>query len=139
MASSTFVAVAAALLICIALIHVYWALGGQFAHDAAIPIKNGKALFRPRRTSTLLVAALLVAAALLLLAGAGVVALPLPSPWLEAACWLVALIFAARAVGDFRYVGFFKRVRDSRFGRLDSALYSPLCVFLSFASAVAAL
>jgi hypothetical protein len=51
----------------------------------------------------------------------------------------VALIFAARAVGDFRYVGFFKRVRDSRFGRLDSALYSPLCVFLSFASAVAAL
>jgi hypothetical protein len=98
-----------------------------------------EALFRPRRTSTLLVAALLVASALLLLAGAGVVALPLPSPWLEAACWLVALIFAARAVGDFRYVGFFKRVRDSRFGRLDSALYSPLCVFLSFASAVAAL
>jgi hypothetical protein len=37
----------------------------------------------------------------------------------------------ARAVGDFRYVGFFKRVRDSRFATLDTRVYSPLCFVLA--------
>jgi hypothetical protein len=27
--------------------------------------------------------------------------------------WLIAAVFAVRAVGDFRYVGFFKKIRDS--------------------------
>ena len=33
-----------------------------------------------------------------------------------------AVVFLARAVGDFRYVGFFKRVRGTRFARLDTIL-----------------
>ena len=41
-----------------------------------------------------------------------------------------------RAIGDFRYVGFFKRVRGSRFARMDTTLYSPLC--LALAAGVAA-
>jgi hypothetical protein len=131
--------IAAGVLVCIALFHLYWALGGRFAHDAAIPAKDGKPLFRPRRLATLLVAVLLVVASLLLLAGVGMVSLPVPTSWVTAACWILALIFVVRAIGDLRYVGFFKRVHGSRFARLDSAIYSPLCVFLGFASAVAAL
>src|SRR5882757_1294258 len=104
--SSTFVTVAAAVLICVALLHVYWALGGRFAHDDAIPVKDGRPLLRPRPPLTLLVALLLAVAALLLLGGGGVLSLPLPAGWEAIACWVVALIFAARAVGDFRYVGF---------------------------------
>jgi hypothetical protein len=42
----------------------------------------------------------------------------------------VALALLARAVGDFRLVGFFKRVKDSVFARMDSRVYSPLCVLL---------
>jgi hypothetical protein len=137
--ATAFVTVAAALLICITLVHVYWALGGRLGRDAAIPFANGKPLLRPRPPLTFLVAILLAVAALVLLGGVGVVSLPLPAPWEAVACWGVALIFAARAIGDFRYVGLFKRVRDTRFARLDSALYSPLCVFLSFAAMVAAL
>jgi lipopolysaccharide/colanic/teichoic acid biosynthesis glycosyltransferase len=30
-----------------------------------------------------------------------------------------------------RYVGFFKRMRDSRFARFDTLVYSPLCLFLA--------
>jgi hypothetical protein len=137
--STEFVIFAAALLIGIAVFHVYWALGGQFARDAAIPVRDGRPLFRPKPPLTLLVAVLIGVAALLLLDGANVVALPLPASWVAASCWTVALIFAARAIGDFRYVGFFKRVRDSRFAQMDSALYSPLCVLLSFAAILAAL
>jgi hypothetical protein len=42
----------------------------------------------------------------------------------------VALALFARAVGDFRLVGFFKRVKGSVFARMDSRVYSPLCVLL---------
>ncbi|MBN3819698.1 DUF3995 domain-containing protein, partial [Paraburkholderia sp. Se-20369] len=48
---------------------------------------------------------------------------------------VLALIFAVRAVGDFRYVGFFKRIRGSRFARLDTLCYSPLCAALSLSIA----
>lgn len=34
----------------------------------------------------------------------------------------------ARAVGDFRLVGFFKKVKGSEFALMDTLLYSPLCV-----------
>jgi hypothetical protein len=44
---------------------------------------------------------------------------------------VLAIIFAARALGDFRFVGFTKSVRDSRFARLDTRVYSPLCVLLA--------
>jgi hypothetical protein len=51
---------------------------------------------------------------------------------------LVSLVFVAlalgllaRAIGEFRYVGFFKRVRGSRFARLDTLLYSPLRLLLA--------
>jgi hypothetical protein len=37
----------------------------------------------------------------------------------------------ARTVGDFKYVGLFKRVRGTPFARLDTLLYSPLCLLLS--------
>jgi hypothetical protein len=44
----------------------------------------------------------------------------------------VATVFAAflRSVGDFRLVGFFKRVRGTRFARYDSLLFSPLSLAL---------
>jgi hypothetical protein len=44
----------------------------------------------------------------------------------------------ARAVGDFRLVGFFKTVRGSTFARMDTRLYSPLCVLLGIGMALIA-
>jgi hypothetical protein len=52
--------------------------------------------------------------------------------WLTRA---LALVLLLRAVGDFRLVGFFKRIRGSRFARLDTALYSPFCVLLAIGDA----
>jgi lipopolysaccharide/colanic/teichoic acid biosynthesis glycosyltransferase len=44
----------------------------------------------------------------------------------------------ARAVGEFKYVGFFKRVRDSKFATLDTFVYSPLCLLLAAGVALVA-
>jgi hypothetical protein len=45
----------------------------------------------------------------------------------------------ARAVGEGRYVGFLKRVRNTAFARNDTWLYSPLCVALAVGFLVLAL
>jgi uncharacterized membrane protein SpoIIM required for sporulation len=52
--------------------------------------------------------------------------------------WLIAAVFALRAIGDFRYVGFFKRIRDTRFARLDTLAYWPLCAVLAVLIGIAA-
>lgn len=44
----------------------------------------------------------------------------------------------ARAIGEFKYLGFFKRVHGSRFARLDSLVYSPLCLLLALGVAYVA-
>ena len=47
---------------------------------------------------------------------------------------IVTGLFFLRAIGEFRYVGFFKRVRDTAFAKADTRFYSPLCVFIAVLS-----
>ena len=115
-------------------IHVYWAAGGTLS-VTAIPSKDGKPLFSPSPLTTLCVAVLLFCAAVLVLMGAGLMDLGLPSPLVEIGNWVLIVAFAGRAVGDFRYVGFFKRVRDTSFADWDTKLFSPLCLGLSLGMA----
>jgi len=61
---------------------------------------------------------------------------PVPETATVVACWLLATIFILRAIGDFRLVGFFKRVRGSPFAQWDTAAYSPLCLVLGLAITV---
>lgn len=51
---------------------------------------------------------------------------------------VLALGLAARAIGEFRHVGFFKRVRGTRFARLDTIFCSPLCLALAVGVALVA-
>jgi hypothetical protein len=111
------IAAAAAILAILGLIHLYWAAGGTLGKSATVPTSHGRAVLHPGPFLTILVALGLFAMAALVFARLGL--------------WLIASIFLIRAMGDFRYVGFFKRVRDSRFAKLDTRLYSPLCVFLA--------
>ena len=39
-----------------------------------------------------------------------------------------------RAVGDFRYVGFFKSLGDDPFCSWDTWLFSPLCLAIALAA-----
>ena len=43
-----------------------------------------------------------------------------------------------RAIGDFKYVGFFKQRRGTRFALLDTRFYSPLALALGVGVAVVA-
>ncbi|EED97374.1 conserved hypothetical protein [Burkholderia multivorans CGD1] len=119
----------------IALVHVYWACGGRRGKRAAIPEHDGVPLLHPSTAGTCTIAAALLAAACVVAARAGWV-WPGRYPGASGiAIVVLALLFAVRAVGDFRYVGFFKRIRGSRFARMDTLYYSPLCATLALSIA----
>ena len=122
------------ILLIISAIHIYWAFGGRWGLTSALPERNGSKAFRPGPVATLVVAVLfgLMAMFYLYEIGQFPVADSVMPGWLSHyGLWALAGIFLLRAIGDFRYIGFFKRVKDSRFARLDTVFYSPLCLLLS--------
>src|SRR5688500_13525389 len=109
-------------------LHVYWAVGGRWGGDVAVPERNGKPAFTPSQAGTLLVAGAFLAAAWLVLGRLGIGGRFLP-PWVfHWSAWGLAAVFLLRATGEFRTVGFFKRIRGTNFARWDTLLFSPLCL-----------
>jgi hypothetical protein len=117
--------------VALALWHFRMALGPAKGSSAAVPSESGKPLFVPSVRATLAVGLVLLAFAFLVAATGGLIEVGLPVRVLSWSCDALALGLLARAVGEFKYVGFFKRVRGSRFARLDTLLYSPLCLLLA--------
>src|SRR4051812_16579618 len=106
--------------------------------SVAVPYLNGRPLFVPSVTGTAAVGVGLLLCALLVAATAGVVAVGVSPRVLSGLCAGLALVLLLRAVGDFRYVGFFKSVRGSRFATMDTWCYSPACLALSIGVAYVA-
>ncbi len=117
--------------VALALWHFRMAIFPAQGLSDAVPSEAGKPLFVPSVRATLAVGVVLLAFALLVAATAGLIKVGLPVRVLSWSCYGLALGLLARAVGDFKYVGLFKRVRGSRFARLDTMLYSPLCLLLA--------
>jgi hypothetical protein len=133
--------VAIVILLTVAGVHLYWAAGGKAGRGAAVPSANGRAVIKPSAFATAMVAVGLCATAALLALRIGwldLSALPGNRLVVRIGTWLMAAVFALRAIGDFRYVGFFKRIRDSRFARLDTLAYSPLCACLALLIGISA-
>lgn len=121
-----------------ALVHAFWAFGGRFGLGPAIPTgRDGAPAFRPGRSATLLVALGLALVSAVFAIGLGWLPVARASwmPWLFA---LLALGFSARLMGDFRYVGLFKRVRGTAFARLDDGLFGPLLFVFALGAALLA-
>lgn len=131
-------AILGVIFITLSAIHILWVLGVKWGLESSAPTSDGVPLFNPGKPLTLLVAALLLAAAFVTTWRVG---LPNIGPaWIpRIGMWVFAVIFAIRAVGDFQYCGFFKRVRDTRFARNDSFYFSPLCIIVSILATYIAL
>jgi len=111
-------------------LHFHWAFGGRWGLASAIPQENGVPIFTPGSLATALVALALLGAAVVPLWRAGL--FTIGPVWLpRAGMGLLAVVFALRAIGDFRYCGFFKRIKGTAFARNDTRLYTPLCALVS--------
>lgn len=109
--------------------HFYWLLGGLYGLKKAIPTKGATAntLAIPK-IATLLVGLVLVSFGLLYLLKTGITSIHLPD-WLTTySYWFIPAIFILRAIGEFNYVGFFKKIKNTEFAKADSKIFSPLCL-----------
>jgi hypothetical protein len=122
----------------LSLFHVYWALGGKLGSTATVPFKNERRLFTPSKPGTIMVAIALLIAMLTVLGQLNVWGGVIPKPLFYWGTLDISLLFFLRAVGEFRFVGFFKRIRDTRFAHWDTWLFSPLCLFISISAFVIA-
>jgi Protein of unknown function (DUF3995) len=129
---------AAAMLLALGALHVYWASGGRWGTDVAIPTCEDRPRFAPGIASTLTVAMLLWAAAIVLLGRLRLWGDWLPRWPFAAGTWALVVVFGGRVVGDFRWFGLFKRVTGTRFAWWDTRLYVPLCALLSLAALLVA-
>ena len=118
--------------------HFRMAFGGVTGDSGAVPSVDGKPLFVPSRGATVVVGIALLAFAGLVAQTGGLLPLLLPRTALLWLSYGLALGLLGRAIGEFRYVGFFKRVRGSRFAKLDTLVYSPLCLLLAIGVALVA-
>jgi len=131
---------AIAVLAAAALVHLYWSLGGRAFHALAVPEKprsgGGGPAMRPGPAGTLAVAMALAVAGDLVAVRIGLLETSMPGWVAQAACAALALVFLGRAIGERRYVGLFKQVTGTRFARLDTMIYSPLCLFMAVATGI---
>jgi len=122
----------------LALWHFRMALLPSAGAGGAVPSAEGKPLFVPSAKATVAVGVVLLLFAGLVAATGGLVEVGIPRRLLTGSSSALALGLLARAIGEFKYVGFFKRIRGTRFAQLDTWLYSPLCLLLAVGVATVA-
>lgn len=115
----------------LSLIHFYWGLGGKWGINDSVPRnKNDEAIMKPRMFDCFLIALGLLIFGVFILIKIQLFLLSLPHVVRYWGLPLIGAIFILRAVGEFKYVGFFKRIKSSNFAQLDTKYYSPLCLFI---------
>lgn len=119
-------------------IHIYWAIQGSGDSTAVLPTATvgGRPLFRPSRSGSMVVALALALATSVVLAEARGWEYERIQQALRAGKLAIGAAFLLRAIGDFRYMGIFKKVKATRFARWDTRLYVPLCLLLAALSIV---
>ena len=115
----------------LSVIHFYWAFGGEWALKNALPQnEKGEKLLNPKKFDTIVVGFGLLLFSVFYVIASGLVDYSLPEWVMKYGGWGISIIFVLRAVGDFKYVGFSKKLKNTEFAIKDSKFYSPLCLIL---------
>ncbi|TXC85885.1 DUF3995 domain-containing protein [Metabacillus litoralis] len=115
----------------VSVLHFYWVFGGTKGIQAVLPEKKeGKVAFTPRRVETVIVAVGMIGVAFILLVQNNLISFFTPNSFTKWSSIILSIIFLLRSIGDFKYFGFSKRVKNTTFSKYDTQLYTPLCLFL---------
>lgn len=108
--------------------HFYWFLGGKWGLDSVIPSKGNNTITPSiPKLATLLVGFVLVSFGGLYLIKAGLLNVQVPHWVTNYVYWFIPAIFMLRAIGEFNYVGFFKKIKNTKFAEADTKIFAPLC------------
>jgi hypothetical protein len=115
----------------LSLIHFNWAFGSDRWMDSAIPTDSeNQKLFQPRFLECFVIAVGLLILATLPMVRAKMMSDFLPEFISKNGLKLVTLIFFARCIGEFKYVGIFKKVKGTAFAKADDQIFNPLCCLI---------
>lgn len=111
--------------------HFYWFFGGTWGLDKVIPTKidEEKNISIPK-FATLIVALGLALFGMIYLVKSGLTTVEIPNWITKYDSWFIPTIFILRAIGEFNYVGFFKKIKNTDFAKADSKIFAPLCLFI---------
>jgi len=112
-------------------IHFNWALGGKFGFENSLPTnENGERVLNPKKIDSALVGLILFCFGGFYVINVTVLQ-PILSPNIRNIIgWIIPSVFILRAIGDFKYIGFSKRIKNTPFGKIDTLFYSPLCFII---------
>lgn len=129
---STLSVVLAIIFIALGFVHFHWIFGGTWGLDKALPTKeNGERVLNPKKMDSAVVGLGLTTFGLFYALRTELVHIDLPTWITTYAGWLIPSIFILRAMGDFKYIGFFKKIKNTAFAKADSKIFSPLCLALA--------
>ncbi|MEO0526191.1 MAG: DUF3995 domain-containing protein [Bacteroidota bacterium] len=113
-------------------IHFYWAFGGKWGLDSVLPTNGkGEKVLRPKKKETVFVGVGLLTFALFYVSLSGILTIGIPQWILKYGAWIIPFIFILRAIGEFKYVGFFKRIKHTEFAKMDKWFFTPLCLVIA--------
>ncbi len=108
--------------------HFYWLFGGTWGIENVIPTKgnNLNSIAIPK-FATLIVSLVLAAFGFIYLINSGFINSPFPNWITTYGSWIIPIIFTLRAIGEFNYVGIFKKIKHTKFAKADTKIFTPLC------------
>jgi hypothetical protein len=115
----------------LSVLHFYWAFSGKQVSSAVLPSKDGQKVLKPSLFGTLVVAVGLLVFAMIAAQFHSEFAIEQIDSIHTVAAWLIALIFLFRVIGDFKYVGAFRKIKNTAFAKNDRLYFTPLCFLLS--------
>ncbi|MES0490782.1 MAG: DUF3995 domain-containing protein [Leptospirales bacterium] len=114
-------------------IHIYWASGGTKGIKVAIPENEKGPLFKAEFGGTIFIAIIFVIGSLLVIIDIYKIDLIFLQRYLY---YIIGPVFFARVIGEFKYVGVFKRVNKTDFAKYDNFIYIPLCFSIALSSVI---
>lgn len=113
------------------LIHFNWVFDGKWGLEQAIPTKeNGDLVMKPRKIDSASVGIGLLLFGAFYLIKSGLLGFHLPLWANTYVSWIIPSIFLLRSIGEFKYVGFFKKIKHTAFGKADTKIFSPLTILI---------
>ena len=120
------------ILLALSAIHFFWAFGGRWGFNNALPeTEEGIKVLNPTFTDSIIVGFGLLIFSVVYLLNKKTFKAKVLTLLRAILLWFIPSIFLLRAIGDFYFVGFFKKIQNTNFAYLDTYFYSPLCFIIS--------
>lgn len=117
----------------LSLLHFYWAMEGTWWFKESLPTTSeGKQVLNPTVLDCVIVGFFLMSFSGFYFLASGYFSFDLSYRLTVILKWVIPLLFLLRSIGEFKYVGFFKKVVGTEFSRWDTLIYSPLCLMIAF-------